>query len=482
MASRLPTPENEGHREALMDYEVIVIGAGAGGEAAGSLSAQLGGRVAVVERDLIGGLCGFWACMPSKTLLDSAARHHLDGAYPWPWASDRRDWMISREGIDYPDDTGHVRSLESAGAEVVRGEARITGPGRIEVRGSEGGPRTLETRNLVLCTGSVPVVPALDGLAETGYWTSNDGTSLRELPSSIVVMGGGAVGTELAQVYGRFGAKTTLVQGTDRILPRDHPRSAELLTAQLREEGVDVRTGVTATSVKAGGAGRVVSLSDGSTVEAAEVMVAVGRRPSDLRSMGVEEAGVTLDEKGTARPDERLRVADGVYVAGDAAGGLQFTHVADYEGRIAARAALGQDVRADLSAVPRTTFTDPETSAVGITIQQAWERGLDAFEVTADFATTARGFTIEPHRDADGPVKEGYPGHITAVIDRERRLMVGAFAACPGASEMIHEAVLAIKQSIPVWVLADTIHAFPTASRVFGNLMADARDRCEARE
>jgi dihydrolipoamide dehydrogenase len=465
-----------------MDYDVIVIGAGAGGEAAGSLSAQLGGRVAVVERDLIGGLCSFWACMPSKSLLDSAARRHVDGRYPWPWASDRRDWMISREGIDYPDDTGHVRSLEGAGAEIVRGEARITGPGRIEVRGDGGGPRTLETRNLVLCTGSVPVVPALDGLAETGYWTSNDGTSLRDLPSSIVVMGGGAVGTELAQVYGRFGVKTTLVQGTDRILPRDHPRSAEILTAQLRDEGVDVRTGVTATSVRKGGAGRVVSLSDGSSLEAAEVMVAVGRRPSDLRAMGVEEAGVTLDEKGSARPDERMRVAEGVYVAGDAAGGMQFTHVADYEGRIAARAALGQKIRADLSAVPRTTFTDPETSAVGITIQQAWEKGLDAFEVTADFATSARGFTIEPHRDAGGPVKEGYPGHITAVIDRERRLMVGAFAACPGASEMIHEAVLAIKQGIPVSVLADTIHAFPTASRVFGNLMADARDRSEAGE
>jgi pyruvate/2-oxoglutarate dehydrogenase complex dihydrolipoamide dehydrogenase (E3) component len=465
-----------------MDYDVVVVGAGAGGEAAGSLSAQLGGRVAVVERDLVGGLCGFWACMPSKTLLDSAARHRLDGRYPWPWASDRRDWMISREDIDYPDDAGHVRSLEGAGAEVVRGEARITGPRRIEVSGNGGPPRTLETRNLILCTGSVPVVPAVDGLTEIGYWTSNDGTSLRELPSSMVVMGGGAVGTELAQVYGRFGVRTTLIQGTDRILPRDHPRSAEILTAQLGDEGVEVRTGVTATSVKAGGAGRVVSLSDGSTVEAAEVMVAVGRRPSDLRALGVEEAGVTLDEKGSARPDERMGVAEGVYVAGDAAGGMQFTHVADYQGRIAARSAMGQEVRADLSAVPRTTFTDPETAAVGITIQQAWERGLDAFEVTADFATSARGFTIEPHRDAGGPVKEGYPGHITAVIDREHRLMVGAFAACPGASELIHEAVLAIKQSIPVSVLADTIHAFPTGSRVFGNLMADARDRCEARE
>jgi pyruvate/2-oxoglutarate dehydrogenase complex dihydrolipoamide dehydrogenase (E3) component len=465
----------------VMDYDVIVIGAGAGGEAAGSLSAQLGGKVAVVERDLVGGLCGFWACMPSKTLLDAAGRRQLDGRYPWPWASDRRDWMISREDIDYPDDAGHVRSLEGAGAEVMRGEAKIIGPGRVEVRDDDG-TRALEARSVILCTGSVPVVPAIDGLTEAGYWTSNDGTTLRELPSSIVVMGGGAVGTELAQVYGRFGVKTTLVQGTDRILPRDHPRSAEILTGQLRAEGVDVRTGVTATAVAAGGPGRVVSLSDGSTVEAAQVMVAVGRRASDLRALGVEEAEVELDEKGSATPDERMSVGEGMFVAGDAAGGMQFTHVADYEGRIAARAALGQDARADLSAVPRTTFTDPETSAVGMTIQEAWERGLDAFEVTADFSTTARGFTIEPHRLQDGPVKEGYPGHVTAVIDRERRLMVGAFAASPGASELIHEAVLAIKQSIPVSVLADTIHAFPTGGRVFGNLMADARDRCEARE
>jgi pyruvate/2-oxoglutarate dehydrogenase complex dihydrolipoamide dehydrogenase (E3) component len=465
-----------------MDYDVIVIGAGAGGEAAGTLSAQLGGRVAVVERDLVGGLCGFWACMPSKTLLDSAARHHLDGKYPWPWASDRRDWMISREEIDYPDDAGHIRSLEDAGAEVIKAEARIVGAGRVEVRSDGDGPRTVETRGIILCTGSVPVVPNVDGLAETGYWTSNDGTSLRDLPSSMVVMGGGAVGTELAQVYGRFGVKTTLVQGTDRILPRDHPRSAEILAARLGDEGVDVRTGVTATRVEHGGPGRVVTLSDGSTVEAAQVMVAVGRRPSDLRDLGVEEAGADVDDKGVCRPDERMRIGEGMFVAGDAAGGMQFTHVADYEGRVAARAALGQEARADLSAVPRTTFTDPETSAVGMNVQEAWERGLDAFEVTQDFAVTARGYTIEPHRTSDGPIKEGHPGHITAVIDRDRRLLAGVFAACPGASELIHEAVLAIKQSIPVDVLADTVHAFPTGARVFGNLMADARDRCEAKE
>jgi len=460
-----------------VDYDVVVIGAGAGGEAAGSLAGQLGGKAAVVERDLFGGLCSFWACMPSKTLLDAAARRALGGEYPWAWASDRRDWMISREGIPYPDDAGHVKGLEDAGAEVIRAEARVVGPGRVEVRSNGGPARSLETRNLVLAVGSAPVIPMVEGLEQAGYWTSNDGTALRELPSSILVLGGGVVGVELAQVYARFGVRTTLVQGTDRILPRDHPKSSEIVAAQLRQEGVDIRTDVTATAVRAGGAGRIVELSDGSSVDAAEVMVAVGRRAANLRDLGCEEAGVQLDARGQASPDKQMRIADGVFVAGDCAGGLQFTHVADYEGRIATRAAMGQDVQADLAAVPKTTFTDPEASSVGLTLQEAWEAGLDAFEMSADFATSARGYTIEPHREASGPILEGTSGHVTVVVDRDQEVLVGAFAACPGAGELIHEATLAIKTGVPVPVLADTIHAFPTASRVFGNLMADVRDR-----
>jgi thioredoxin reductase len=205
--------------------------------------------------------------------------------------------MISREERNRPDDAGHVQRLESAGAEVIRGTARLVGAGAVEVRNG-GSPRTLETEALILAIGSTPLVPDIEGLEEAGYWTSDDATSTRELPSSIVVMGGGVVGVEMAQVFARFGVKTTLVQGNERILPRDHPRSSALLADQLREEGVDIRTGVTATSVKAGGAGRVVSLSDGSTVEAVEIMVAVGRRPKDQRAMGGEEAGVTQDDLG----------------------------------------------------------------------------------------------------------------------------------------------------------------------------------------
>lgn len=453
--------------------DVLVIGAGAAGEAAGTLGAELGGRVAVVERDLFGGQCSFWACLPSKTLLDAAHRRALGADYPWERAAARRDWMISREKIDYPDDANHVQRLESAGAGLVRGEARIAGPGRVEVRRNGENPQPLEAPNLIVAIGSHPVIPPVEGLEEAGYWTSNDGTSFRDLPSSIVVLGGGPVGVELAQVYARFGVRTCIVQGGDRILPRDHPKSSEVLAEELHREGVEIRTGVHGVRVRRGGAGRIVELSDGSTVEGAELLVAVGRRPADLRGLGTEEAGADLGERGEVHPDPQMRVADGLFVAGDCAGGMQFTHVADYQGRIAVRVALGQEAKADLSAIPRTTFTDPETAAVGLTVDEASSQGLDAFEETMDFATTSRGFTIEPTR----PTGEGFsgsPGHVTAVVDRERGTLVGAFAACPGASELINEAALVVKLGVPVGVVADSIHAYPTAARVLAGVCAAA--------
>jgi pyruvate/2-oxoglutarate dehydrogenase complex dihydrolipoamide dehydrogenase (E3) component len=448
-----------------VEQNIIVIGGGAAGEAAGFAAAAIGASAVLVERDLLGGECPFWACMPSKTLLNSAAQRACNTDYEWARASARRDWMISREKIDYPDDSGHVKRMEAAGTRVIRGEARIVGRGAVEVRTSEG-VETLEAANLIVAAGSSPFVPPIAGVNEVPYWTSRDATSTRELPSSLVILGGGVVGVEMAQVFVRFGVRVTLVEGGDRILSRDHPLTSKAVADQLVEEGLDLHTGVSAQRVRAGGAGRIVELSDGSTVEGAELLVAVGRRPADLRALGAEDAGATLDERGSTTPDEQLRIADGLFVAGDVAGGLQFTHVADYEGGIAARAAAGRPDRADLRAVPRVTFTDPEAAAVGLTLDEAQAQGLDAFEISRDFPSTGKGQTIENAR-----------GHLTAVVDRGRERLVGEFAACPGAGELIHEAVLAMKMDAPLDVLADTIHAFPTSARVMGGVYKEAAER-----
>lgn len=446
--------------------DLVIIGAGPAGEAAAFKAAKLGASVTVVERDLVGGECPFWACMPSKTLLDSARRRACGADYPWERASARRDWMISREGTDYPSDAGHVKAFEAEGIEFLRGSGRVVASGRVEATEGGGAPVSIDTRTVIISTGSVPFIPPIGGLEAAGYWDSREATSTRELPSSLIVMGGGPVGVEMAQVFARFGTKVTVVEGNDRLLPRDHPLSSKAVADQIAEEGIDVRTGVTATAVDPGGPGRFVGLSDGTKLEAAQVLVAVGRRPADLRALGAEEAGVTLDEHGAASPDDRLAIGDGLYLAGDVAGGLQFTHLADYEGRRTATSAVGGDGVVDLTAVPRVTFTDPETGAVGSTIEEAREGGIDAFELTQDFAQTARGQTIEGSR-----------GHVSIVVDRDRRTLAGAFAACPGAGEFIHEAVLAMRARVPVDVLADTIGAFPTSARVLSNLFVEAADQ-----
>jgi pyruvate/2-oxoglutarate dehydrogenase complex dihydrolipoamide dehydrogenase (E3) component len=397
--------------------------------------------------------------------LNSAARRAGGLELSWDHASARRDWMISREHIDYPDDAGHVRRLEAAGTRGVRGEAHIVGARTVEVAGGAD-QGTIRADSIVVAAGSAPNIPPIPGLDAVPYWTSREATSTRELPSSLVILGGGVVGVEMAQVFVRFGVHVTLVEGGDRILSRDHPLTSAAVTDQLVEEGLDLRTGVTASAVKAGGPGRIVELSDGSTAEGAELLVAVGRRPADLRALGVEAAGATLGERGTVAPDDQLRIADGLFVAGDAAGGLQFTHVADYEGGLAVRAALGRGDRADLRAVPKVTFTDPEAAAVGLTVEEARADGVAAFEISRDFASTGKGQTIE-----------GARGHLTAVVDADRGRLVGAFAACPGAGELIHEAVLAMKLDVPLDILADTIHAFPTSARVFGGVFQEAAKR-----
>jgi pyruvate/2-oxoglutarate dehydrogenase complex dihydrolipoamide dehydrogenase (E3) component len=446
-------------------YDLVVVGAGAGGGAAAYEGRELGASVAIIERDLFGGGCPHWQCMPSKALLHAAAVHHAGGDYPWSKASAFRDYMINRVDRDYPDDTSHVKALTKAGADPIRGEARFVAadPLKLEVRDAGSGTRQLEAGGVVLAVGSHSRIPSLPGLRESGHWTNREGTSLRELPDGVVVLGGGPSGVELGQVYARYGVPVTIVHPHDRINDRDHPRSSKVLAESLERDGIEIRFNARATGVRAraGTAGRhVVELSDGSTVEGAALLMTIGRDiPFDR--LNLEAIGVDINE-GRVAVDKHLRVAPNVYIAGDAAGPELHTHMAHYQGEIAARNALGQEATPDLRAIPRATYTDPETSSTGLLVEQARERGIDAKEYSVQLSHTAKGQTSES------------PGHVTIVVDRARRTLVGAFMAGPGVSETIHEAVLAVKLETPLSVLADTIHAFPTVARAMGTLFIEA--------
>lgn len=444
-------------------YDIAVIGSGAAGEAAAFMAAGRGARTVIIERDLVGGGCPFWQCMPSKALLHASTVHRGGGDFSWKKASDFRDWMISREGIAYPDDASHVKALEAAGATVLRGVARFTGPGALEVTDGDADPTAVSARNVIVAVGTHAKIPPLPGLAEIEYWTNRQGTGTRELPDGLVILGGGPSGVELSQVYARYGVDVTIVHPRDHIHDREHPRSSEYLARGLERDGVKIRLNVRATGVHphAGTNGRhVVDLSDGSSVEGKAVMLTIGRE-IPLDDLNLAAIGVEV-ERGRVGRDERLRIAENVYVAGDVAGPEMHTHTAHYQGELAAQLALGEDLRVDMHAIPRATYTDPETASVGLMVEQAAERGIDAVEFTQDLATSARGEVIEAE------------GHITIVVDREHRTLVGAFMAGPAVSETIHEAVLAVKAGITIDVLADTIHAFPTTARVFGTACIEA--------
>jgi pyruvate/2-oxoglutarate dehydrogenase complex dihydrolipoamide dehydrogenase (E3) component len=445
-------------------FDFVVIGAGASGEAAASYARARGATVALVERDLFGGTCAFWGCMPSKTLLHAAEIRACGGDYSWERASARRDYMIVREGRDYPDDTGHIKGYKAAGTVPVRGSAKIVGPGKVVVR-TDNDARELEARDIVIAVGSVAKVPNIEGLTESGFWTNKEGTSLRELPRSIAILGAGPSGTELAQVYGRFGVRTTLVSPR-QVNPTDHPRSSALLAKALRASGVDVRENARAQRVRPGagkGGEHVVELADGSAVEAAVIELNVGRTAAPaLTSLGLDAIGVAYDGGDMLKVDDTLRAADHVYAIGDCIGHELSTHLGHYEGETAVKIALGDNIRADFGATPRAVYTDPETAAVGLLLDQAKQRGIDAFEETANLATSSKGYVSESE------------GHVSIVIDRKNKIVVGAFIGGPAASEAIHEAVLAIKLKTPISVLADTIHAFPTVSRAMGGLFAKA--------
>jgi pyruvate/2-oxoglutarate dehydrogenase complex dihydrolipoamide dehydrogenase (E3) component len=444
-------------------FDLVVIGAGASGEAATHLARGRGASVAIIDRDLFGGSCPFWACMPSKTLLHAAEAKAHGGDYPWSKASDRRDYMINRIKTDYPNDGSHVHALEKAGATVFRGTATLAGPGTVVVT-HERTTHELTATDVIIAVGSVAKIPPLEGLERAGYWTNVEATSLRELPKSIVILGAGPSGVEIAQYLARYGVRTAIV---GRVNPTDHPLSSAFLAETLRRSGVDVREKARAARIrpKAGPDGEhQVELSDGTSVSGAIIQLSVGRSSATaLGALGLATIGVTYDGGDTIRVDDRLRVAEHVYAVGDPIGHELSTHLGHYEGEMAARIALGDDVTVDFSATPRVVYTDPETAAVGLRLDQAEEQGIDAFEETTGFAKSTKGYVVE----ADS-------GHLTIVVDRTRKVLIGAFIAGQGAGEAIHAAVLPIKLGTPIDTLAQTVHAFPTTARVLSGLFSAA--------
>ena len=448
-------------------FDFVVIGAGTAGEAAANKARELGASVAIADKRWFGGSCPHVGCIPSKALLHSAHEHHQNPrAYEWSRASVRRDYMVNRAtDAEEPDDGGHARALENVGAAVYRGDARITGRGQVRIS-HDGQHHDLTARHVVVAVGSLSKRVELPGLEACEPWTNEEATLTRELPRSLVVLGGGPTGCELAQVYQRFDVPTTIVQSGPRLAPTDHPRNSDVIRRALEADGVTVKTGAPAIRARAGagrGGAHVVELEDGSIVEGHAILLAVGRQVP-LDDLGLEHYGLDTSGRTPAYPrDGRLRIADGLWAVGDAAGPELHTHQAHYQGGLAVRMALGEAVAPDYRALPRATYTDPEAAFVGVTLEAARDAGLDAFELVADFATSSRGYGIEATL-----------GHVTIVIDRATRELVGAAVACPDASAAIHECVVAIQAHVPMDTLAAAIHAFPSTSRIFDGLYADA--------
>lgn len=434
--------------------DAIVIGMGPGGEVVADRLLAAGKRVAVVERELIGGECGYYACIPSKTLIrppevrqDAVEAAALDRpGLDWPALRAYRDRMIR-----HLDDSKQVQGYRDRGALVLRGEARVVGrdPWRVAVEGRE-----YTADHVVVATGSSAVRPPIRGLDALGpdrVWTNREATTLTEIPGRALVVGGGAVAVELGQFLARTGSRVTLVQRGDRLLGREEPRLGELVAEQFARDGVTVRLGAQVESAAADGDGVAAVLDSGERVAADVFVLATGRRPRG-DGLGLDGLGVEADN-GALAVDEHCRVAPGLWAVGDVTGRALFTHVAKYQGRLAAANILGGDRRADYTGVPRVVFAHPEIAGVGLTAAQARERGVDAVTAEIDLPETL----ARPWTHATDP-----RGTLGVVADRDAGVLVGAWAIGPMVSEWINTAALAIRARIPVGYLIDSTPQFPT--------------------
>jgi pyruvate/2-oxoglutarate dehydrogenase complex dihydrolipoamide dehydrogenase (E3) component len=431
-------------------FDAIVIGMGPGGEVAASSLLRADKRIAVVERELIGGECGYWACIPSKTLLRPAeAKTGVDRAEGVAGA--KLDWASTRNYRDYMirnlDDSGQVESWEKSGVTVVKGAARVTGKGQVEVDG-----RTLTADHLIIATGTEAFIPPIDGLDSVPVWTNREATTLTEIPKRAVMIGGSAVGVELGLFLARYGAHVTILERSGRLLSREDPRPGELTEQYLREDGIDVRTGTSAVRARKDGEDTVVELDSGDEVRCDVIIVGTGRTPR-AGDLGLESVGVERGERGEIVVDDHCRAGDGVWALGDVTGVMPFTHVAMYMARVIADNIAGKDRTARYDGIPRVVFSDPEVAAVGLTSEQAQQQGLNTVSSEVDLAKAiARPWTYENNPR----------GHLGLLADADRRVLIGAWAVGPQASEWIHTVALAVREHITIERLLDQVAQFPT--------------------
>ena len=436
----------------------MCLGGGVAGEAIAGGLKDSGLSVAVVERELVGGECAYWGCVPSKTLLRSAetleeagrarklAASRVDWEVDFPKVAKRVSWMARDL-----DDKNAAAALEATGAKLFRGAGTMVDLRTVEVAGEQ----LVARRAVVIANGGTAAIPPIEGLDKVKYWTNRQAAVPRELPKRLVVLGGGAVGVELAQGFARLGSKVTIVEAGPRFLALEEPEAGAALLPHLQADGIEVVVGDACVAVEMQSTALVIHLKSGALVAGDRLLVATGRRPN---FEAWKPAGLTQTERGWLKVDPlTLEARDGIYGAGDITGIGGFTHLAYYHGQIVARRIRGEDARADHIAVPRVTYTDPEVASVGLSEQSAREHGVDVVVVTTDPGEAARGYIHDFHG-----------GALKLVADRSRGVLVGATLVTPRAGEILGELVLALKVATPVATMADVIHPYPAFNRVLG--------------
>lgn len=448
------------------EVDVVVIGMGPGGEAVAGELSEAGLSVVGIEGRLVGGECPYYGCIPSKMMI-RAGNSLAEGRRILGLAgeADIRPYFvpvadrIRSEATDDWDDTVAVDRFTAKGGRFVRGLGMITGPRTVTAVGQNFTVR----RAIVINTGTEPMIPPIPGLADVPFWTNREAIAAGDAPESLIVIGGGAIGAELAQAFARFGSRVTILEAAPGLLPPEEPEAGKLLEDVLREEGIDVHVGARIDGVRHS-AGTFTVDVDGSTLSAGRLLVATGRK-TNFESLGVAALG--LDPAARfLEPDEHMRIADGVYAIGDITGKGAFTHVSMYQASIASAHILGRDRdRAEYHAVPRVTFTDPEIGSVGITENQARAKGLNVRVGFTDLAVSARGWIH----------KSGNQGFIKLVEDADRGVLLGATSAGPAGGEVLSALTLAVHARVPVSTLRRMIYAYPT----FHRAIEDALDRLE---